>query len=325
MREPWFWRSRSLTASAVAGALSPLALAYDAAQRLRWVITSPQDAGGPVICIGNATLGGVGKTPFAIMVRTLLKNAGTEAWFLTRGYGGSLRGPVAVSADAHNAVDAGDEALLLAQAGNTVISHNRPDGARLAFESGARAVIMDDGYQNPTLKKTLSILLIDGADPHGNGRIFPAGPLREPIDRARARAGIVVAIQRSGDKRIINDTDFNAWLEPASDVQPQRVVAFTGIGVPSKFFTTLSKAGFDVTQKIPFSDHHYFSEQELAALRRLAGKEKAALITTEKDFMRVPADFRQETLVLPVIMRVDAPEALTKRLLRAIDASNQAL
>ena len=326
MREPWFWRSSSLAARAAAAALSPLALGYDALQRLRWAITPPEDTEGPVICIGNATLGGVGKTPFAILVRQLLKSAGTEAWFLTRGYGGALHGPVVISADTHNAVEAGDEALLLAQAGSTIVSRNRPQGARLAFQNGAQAVIMDDGYQNPTVKKSFSILLIDAFDSTGNGHIFPAGPLREPMTRARARADITVAIQRSGDElQPVDNADFNAWLEPSPEVRPQTVVAFTGIGVPSKFFMTLSKAGFEVAQKIPFPDHHYFSRQELAALRQLAHQEKTALITTEKDFMRLPPDFREETLVLPVTMNIDAPEAFTERLMSAIDAPGQAV
>ena len=326
MREPWFWRSDSLTARAATGALAPFSAAYDAAQRLRRAATAPAEPAGPVVCIGNATLGGVGKTPFAILVRRILSDAGLQGWFLTRGYGGRLKGPVAVDPDTLTAEDAGDEALLLARRGPTMLARNRPDGARAAFDGGADAVIMDDGFQNPTLRKTLSILLIDAADPEGNGRIFPAGPLREPVARARARAGLVVAVKRRAEDPE-NDglnADFHAWLEPSGDIAPQRVVAFTGIGVPSKFFMMLARCGFELAAKAPFADHHVFTEPELAALRRLARKENATLITTEKDHVRLPQEARKDILTLPVAMRLDDEKGFTSRLLAAIDAGAKA-
>ena len=326
MREPWFWRSDSLTARAVTGALFPLSLAYHAGQRLRWAATRPAKPAGPVICIGNATLGGVGKTPFAILVHRMLSDTGITSWFLTRGYGGHLQGPARVDANRMQAAQTGDEALLLAREGPAMLARNRPDGARAAFEGGADAVIMDDGFQNPTLRKTVSILLIDAADPEGNGRIFPAGPLREPVARARTRADIIVAIKRNADAPASNDldADFHAWLEPSGDVAPQRVVAFTGIGVPSKFFMTLTRSGFDLAAKVPFADHHPFTAPELAALRRLAKKENATLITTEKDYVRLPQEARDDILTLPVTMRINAEEDFKARLLAAIDAGTKA-
>lgn len=326
MREPWFWRSDSLAALAAAGALQPFSLAYDAAQRLRWAATTPARAAGPVVCIGNATLGGVGKTPFAILVRRILSDAGFEGWFLTRGYGGHLKGPVEVDAAAHEATETGDEALLLARRGPTMLAQDRPKGARAAFEGGADIVIMDDGFQNPTLQKTVSILLVDESDPQGNGRIFPAGPLREPLARAQARADITVAVKRSMDAppEDAPRADFRAWLAPSGDVAPQRVVAFTGIGAPSKFFTTLARAGFEIAAKVPFADHHVFTAPELAALRRLAKKEKAALVTTEKDHVRLPQEARDDIMTLPVAMQLDDEEGFKTRLLAAIDAGAKA-
>jgi len=320
MREPWFWRSDALAARVAAGALAPLALAYDAGQRLRRAAAAPAEAPGPVICIGNATLGGVGKTPFAILVSRILRQAGRAPWFLTRGYGGRLKGPVRIAPERHGAEDVGDEALLLAQHGPVILSADRPRGARAAFEGGADTVIMDDGYQNPTLRKTLSILLVDAADPAGNGRVFPSGPLREPLARARARADMVVAVKRRADDPAPAglDADFQARLAPAGDVAPRRVVAFTGIGVPAKFFTTLADAGFELSQQVPFADHHVFSRHEMKALRRAAKENKAALITTEKDYARLPDAMRKEILTLPVAMALNDEAGFRARLLAAI-------
>ena len=321
MREPWFWRSGSLAARSCAAALSPLSFLYDAGQRTRWALTKPATADVPVICIGNATLGGVGKTPFAMLTQRILKDAGVKAWFLTRGYGGTLSGPVLVSPDHHDADDVGDEALLLAKQGPAVASRNRPKGARMAAGGGAGAIVMDDGFQNPTLRKTLSILLIDDAGERSNGRVFPAGPFREPADRARMRADMVVRIcRRKEDAAAPENADFAAWLEPEGGPPPQKVVAFTGIGVPSKFFLTLAKAGFEIAHKVPFPDHHRFTPHELKALERLAEKSGAALIATEKDFVRLPTDMRARVLTLPVAMRVNDVEGFSARLLKAVDA-----
>lgn len=325
MREPWFWRANTLTAQMATAALTPFSIIYDAAQRLHWMTTKPAKPEGPVICIGNATLGGVGKTPFALLTHRLLHDANAEGWFLTRGYGGRLKGPVKVDPATHQAEDIGDEAMLLAAQGPTILSAHRPDGANTAFEAGADTVIMDDGFQNPTLQKKFSILLIDAVDPQGNGRIFPAGPLREPIARARNRADLVVAIKRRAEDRISEqlNVDFEAWLEPSGTVTPQKVIAFTGIGIPSKFFLTLSRAGFDIVHKVPFANHHFFTNAELSALRRIAKKENAALITTEKDYVRLPQDMREEVLTLPVVMKINDENSFKARLLEAIDVSSK--
>ena len=326
MREPWFWRNGAIAAHAVAGALTPLSLLYDAGQRLRSAAATPAVAAGPVVCIGNATLGGVGKTPFAILTHRLLREAGLAPWFLTRGYGGRLRGPARVDPQTHGADDTGDEALLLAQCGPVIVSANRPQGARAAFEGGADAVIMDDGFQNPTLRKTVSILLIDAADPQGNGRVFPAGPLREPLARARRRADLIIAVKRRAEDAVPPSlaADFDAWLAPSGPVAPRRVVAFTGIGTPSKFFTTLEGAGFEIAERVPFADHHVFTAPELAALRRVSEKKNAALITTQKDHARLPQAIRERVLTLPVAMLLSDEDGFKRRLLAAIDADGQA-
>lgn len=319
MREPWFWRSRSLTARAIALTLAPLSIVYDGAQRFRWRMAKPERVATPVFCIGNATLGGVGKTPFAMLLHGLLEEAGVNTWFLTRGYGGAEKGPVKVDPEKHSADVVGDEALLLADKGKTVVSKDRVAGARVALAEGAQAIIMDDGFQNPSLEKTFSFLLMDGNDAIGNGRIFPAGPLREPMQRAKARAGATVSV--GGDGR--NGADFHAWLEPDNPPPGQKVVAFSGIGNPGRFFAMLEKADYELAEVFAFPDHHRFSESELKTLKKSADKKSASLITTEKDFVRLPHAFREHVLAFPVKMRIDDPEALKARLSSVIDAMDQ--
>ncbi len=314
MRAPWFWREKTLAARAVALGLAPLAVLYDIGQRARWRITTPKRAPVPVICIGNATLGGVGKTPFAMALKGLL--GGDAVHFLTRGYGGSLHGPLRVHSSTHDVSEVGDEALVLARCGTVWVSKDRPAGASAAAKAGAELIIMDDGFQNPTLEKTVSILLIDAAGADGNGKIFPAGPYREPLERARARADIVVYV--GGDAATAtaaaqkHTAPFAAWLEPDNPPQAGRVVAFSGIAKPQKFFKTLAAAGFEIAKPVSFPDHHRFSNQDLFALARIAAAKGAPLITTEKDYARLPDDFRAGVLVFPVTMKINQPALLVE-------------
>ena len=315
--EPWFWRERTLAARAASLALLPAAMVYDGAQRLRAAITRPATAPVPVFCVGNATLGGVGKTPFAIMLARRLKALGHAPHFLTRGYGGALKGPVRVDPDLHSADDVGDEALLLAAEAPVWVARDRPAGANAAASGGAQILIMDDGFQNPSLEKNFSFLLLGARDPFGNARIFPAGPLREPVNRAAARADALVMAVAGEDDEMRNIDGlpdalprFRVWLDIDGPASPARVHAFCGIGQPQRFFDLLSRSGFDVAAARAFPDHHAFTEAEMTRLRRDAAKANAALITTAKDFVRLPQDQREDVRVLPVSMRIDDPAAL---------------
>ncbi|MBB5519105.1 tetraacyldisaccharide 4'-kinase [Amphiplicatus metriothermophilus] len=329
MREPWFWRERTLAARAAAGLLAPAAALYDAGQRLRAARARPAKPPLPVFCVGAATLGGVGKTPFALLLAETLKRLGERPHFLTRGYGGGRAGPLQVDPSVHDARAVGDEALLLARAAPVWIARARPRGAAAAFLAGASALVMDDGFQNPSLEKTLSFLIVDAADPAGNGRIFPAGPLREPLARAAARADAIViaGVEPDGAGPSISDGEgkprFRVRLEPRERPAPRRALAFCGVGRPERFFALLETQGFELAARRPFPDHHPFTEAEIGALRREAKRLGAALVTTEKDFVRLPPAWREDVAVLPVAMRIDDPaglERLAKKALAAFHA-----
>lgn len=318
--EPWFWRSRSLPARALAISLSPLSGVYDGGQWLRRALTREYAAQAPVFCAGAATLGGVGKTPFALLLAERLKALGQTPWLLTRGYGGALAGPALINPSIHGAAAVGDEALLLAAAGPTIVARDRAGGARLA--AGADAIILDDGYQNPGLRKDCAFLLIDDGDPWGNGHVFPAGPLREPFARALSRADAAVIVGGGGEKilRRFRGPVFRARLELDNPPHAARVTAFAGIGSPDRFFNLLERSGFEVVSRHPFPDHHPYTPDELARVRVAAARDGAIPITTAKDYARLaPAD-RAGVLQLKIAMRVDAEEKLDALLMQTLDA-----
>lgn len=323
MKEPWFWRDKSFAGRAIAASLAPGAFLYDAARRWREANIRPAAPPVPVLCVGNATLGGVGKTPFALMLAALLREKGVEAHFLTRGYGGAARGPLRIDPSVHDARAVGDEALLLAAQAPTFVARDRVAGAHEAAKAGAKALIMDDGYQNPSLKKTLSILLTDADDPYGNGRLFPAGPLREPIEAALARADICVCVARGRNAAAQDETGdgepcFRAWLEPARPIPGHRLVAFAGIGRPQRFFEMLKGEGAEIIEAVGFPDHHPYSETEIARLKKIAAAADARLVTTEKDFVRLPPAARENIDICAVNMVCDDPARLSEIALSAI-------
>ncbi len=321
MREPWFWREDGVAAKAAAIAFAPASWLYDLGQRLRAAMSRPQSAGAPVICVGNATLGGVGKTPFALTLQKLLAERGVSAHFQSRGHGGSLTGPVMVH-DRHTAIEVGDEALLLARAAPTWVAKNRLAGARAAAD-GADVVIMDDGFQNPTIRKDFSVLLVDAADPAGNNQVFPAGPLREPMARAVSRAD-AIALIGEGEPRI--DAQglpvYRASTAVAPTIPPQKVVAFCGIGRPARFFASLEANGFTLVERIAFPDHHPFTPAEFGALAAKARKAGAALIATEKDLVRLSPEQRDGVATVKLTMTIDDPDSLARLALAKIKGAS---
>jgi tetraacyldisaccharide 4'-kinase len=315
--------------------LRPFAAAYGAvaAQRLQG---RGERAGIPVVCIGDPTLGGAGKTPAALTTARLLAAAGERPVFLTRGYGGRLAGPVLVDASRHSAADVGDEPLLLARAFPTVVAHDRVDGAGLARASGAGVIVMDDGFQNPSLIKDCAVLVVDAGRGIGNGLVFPAGPLRAPFERQLEHAHAILPIGAgTGAESVIgaagrqNISVFRARFEPRPDavtaLRERPVMAFAGIGDPEKFFATLAAAGIDARVKHRFPDHYAYTEGDASRLLGEAARLCLLPVTTEKDFVRLGgsgalAELRAATRTLPITLALDDEESFGAFVLRRIRA-----
>ena len=315
MREPRFWWRKAGLLSTL---LSPLAALYGtiAARRMT---RSGARAGVPVICIGNVTLGGAGKTPTAIAVAQMLSAAGERVFFLTRGYGGREAGPKLVDASADTAADVGDEALLLARVASTILARDRVGGAALARAQGASVIIMDDGLQNGAIEKDFSLAVIDARRGIGNGCVFPAGPLRAPLAVQLARVDALLVVG-DGDSGADVAADIGARGRPvwrgrlvphpeSAGAITRAVLAFAGIGDPDKFFATAEAVGINVAARRIFPDHHRFTTEEAAKLLMAADSEALALLTTEKDRARMTGDpalagLMQRAHVLPVTMQI---------------------
>lgn len=332
VRAPSFWWREPGLGAAM---LAPFAAAYAsvAGKRLTGVGLT---IGIPVVCVGNLTLGGSGKTPTAVTVAEMLIAAGERPWFLSRGYGGRQRGPLVVDPNKHRAEDVGDEPLLLAQVAPTVVSRDRPAGALLARERGASSIVMDDGFQNPSLVKQLSVLTIDGRHGIGNARVFPSGPLRAPLHQqlVQAQALIVVGDVTAGESTIAAAEAhglvvFRGRLKPdpgAIEVlSGATVLAFAGIGHPDKFFTTLQESGIRVGLTRGFADHHRYTWAQADRLVADAEQRGLELVTTEKDLMRIRGDPRlaglaARTRVLPVRLVLDRAREFATLLRAALSA-----
>jgi tetraacyldisaccharide 4'-kinase len=300
MREPHFWtvtEKRSRAAAPVLKLLmTPLSMLYRRAGENRIAKTTPVDAGIPVVCIGNLTLGGAGKTPVTAAARAYYASKGARAASLSRGYRGSLAGPTHVDTATHTAGEVGDEPLMLAATGEAWISKDRPTGAQAMKAAGVQIVIMDDGHQNPTLKKSLSIVVIDATNPFGNGHIFPKGPLRERIADGLARADGVVLMgdgERPEELSAFKGVVLRARLAPLAPLPPGRYVAFAGIGRPERFFDSLqAQPGVELSEAMPFPDHHTFQPSDLSFLMKLSKERDAQLVTTDKDHVRLPPEMK---------------------------------
>jgi tetraacyldisaccharide 4'-kinase len=319
MREPPFWWRE---AGASARLLAPFAGVYGAiaAERMR---RAGMRAAVPVICIGNLTVGGGGKTPTAIAVARLLLRAGLRPVFLSRGYGGALAGPVRVRANAR-AVEVGDEPLLLARIAPTIVARDRLAGAALAVRESADVIVMDDGLQNPALVKDVALVALDGRRGVGNRGVIPAGPLRAPLAAQLDCAHAVLLVGEAGEsaQEILREAQrrglpvFTGRLEPATAAAEwagRRVLAFAGIADPGKFFTTLTDGGVAVAAQYAFPDHHRYSAADATRLRARAERDGLQLVTTEKDAVRLQGDPAVAELAahaksFPVALMIDEEE-----------------
>src|SRR6516162_909935 len=271
---PVFWREPP---GFLASLLSPVGAVYDTAGRLRRTMSRSYRATVPVVCVGNLVAGGAGKTPVALSLASWLVERGIPVHVVTRGYGGRLPGPVRVDPDRHDARAVGDEAVLLATRAPCWVARDRAAGVRAAVVDGAGAILLDDGLQNPTVAKTLGLIVVDGGYGFGNRRVIPAGPLRENLRRGLARADAVVLVASEGEGwvgvalRLGSGLPvINAVLAPVNGerLSGMRLSAFAGIGRPEKFFATLRALGAELVSTPAFPDHHPFRIAELEELRR---------------------------------------------------------
>jgi tetraacyldisaccharide 4'-kinase len=325
---PRWWYSRDQHVMPVSRALlTPASWLWAAATARRLARTAPVDPGAPVICVGNLTLGGTGKTPIVRAVAERLAARGVRVHLLSRGYGGSLKGPVQVDPDRMTGAEVGDEPLMLARDFPVWIARDRAAGARTAVAAGAEVVVMDDGHQNPSVAKALSLVVVDGETrggewPFGDGRVFPAGPMREPLQPGLARADAAVvllpndlaAVDPELEAALAPKPVLAARLEPAAPPPAGPQLGFAGVGKPWKVERALRAAGCELVDFAPFPDHFAYGEATLAALAARAAAFGAGLITTEKDWARLPPAWRAKVTAWPVRAVFADPAALDARL-----------
>ncbi|HYD45079.1 MAG TPA: tetraacyldisaccharide 4'-kinase [Phenylobacterium sp.] len=327
---PRWWYQRDRRQAPVTRALlTPASWLWAWATARRIARAQPVEPGPPVICVGNLTVGGTGKTPVVGEVVRLLAEAGRRPQVLTRGHGGRLKGPVRVASEVHTAGDVGDEPLMLARTGPVWVARDRAAGALAAAADGAGVIVMDDGHQNPSVKKGLSLVVVDGETragewPFGDGAVVPAGPMREPLKAGLARADAVVLLAPADlaepDPALLrlfaSKPVLIARLEPLAPPPPGPLMGFAGIGKPWKVERALLAAGGELADFAAFPDHAPYDERTLAALADRAAALGARLITTEKDWARLPAGWRERVTAWPVRARFE-DEAAARALIGA--------
>lgn len=334
MREPDFWYASSSLRSLL---LAPIAAIYGAVAGARMTRQGERVA-IPVICVGNYHLGGAGKTPTTLRLAQMLRELGETPVVVSRGYGGSLTGPVLVADDP--ASEVGDEPRMMARHVPVIVSRDRVAGAELAQREGASVILLDDGFQNPTIDKDASVIVIDAVRGLGNGRVFPAGPLRAPLAGQIARTNALIVI---GEGNAANDVaqgvvqrgglvlrgSFVPDQSTVTQLQGKRVLAFAGIGDPARFFATLRAYGVEVASQRAFADHHPFTVEDIGALVREAQAGGLTLVTTEKDLARLEGDpalvsHVAQIVPFPVTLRIDDEGALDDFLKERLRRAQQA-
>lgn len=314
MRAPRFWSNPPSRPGLLATLLAPLSVCWQMAGRIRATRTVPGKAGVAVLCVGNLTAGGAGKSPMVAALLQRAAGAGIAAHVVSRGHGGTIEGPHRVDPLRDTYRNVGDEPLMLSAFGPVWVSRDRLAGARAAAGAGAALVILDDGFQNPRLVKDASLVMVDAGNAFGNGRVIPAGPLREPISEGLSRADAVILIGSAPSRRdaaamwpVLQDA-LPARLVPQQMGMPlagERVIAFAGIGRPAKFFETVREIGAVILEEHGFADHYAYPPAIIRRLIARARAEDALLVTTEKDAVRLPPDLRRDVLTVQVCLDLE--------------------
>lgn len=309
MNTPAFWYRPY---GFIAALLSPLSMFYGMIVFVHRVLAKPQSVGVPVICVGNVTIGGAGKTPCVIAIAKLLQQKGYHVHILSRGYRGQLKGPVRVDPEEHTAQDVGDEPLILSRIAPTWIAKNRYSGAKAAQFAGAEIILMDDGLQNNALHKDFSVIVIDQKLGLGNGAMLPAGPLREPLNDAISKANVIFFTNKSTQQSALEERIKTRSQKPTYKVVTQivsddlvtlaqkRIFAFSGIAHPQKFYDSLRDMNVDLIGTRDFPDHHRFTQAELQSLVNVSREASAILVTTEKDWVRLNTHWREQILYIRI-------------------------
>lgn len=329
MRPPRFWDNPPEQPGWPARLLTPLGSLYGQLTARRLATVVAQCVSIPVICVGNLNIGGVGKTPTVIWLAQYLHNAGHVPHVITKGYRGSLVGPVRVKADSHTDSQVGDESLLISRFCEVWVSTDRFAAAREAHFAGATVIILDDGHQDPSLAKNFSIVVVDGTRGFGNQRCLPAGPLREPITVGLNRADVIMIVEDPISQSLPTEFShlptFHAKMSPLETGMKwnnARVFAFAGIGYPEKFFTTLQNLGAQIIKAESLNDHQSLTWPLMTRLHSEARARKAQLVTTEKDYVRLPAEFRSNVVALPVRLLVAEEERFFATLFEKLPSLN---
>ena len=293
--QPKFWNKKNF----LSNILLPLSFIYYLIYFLYKNFTKSEKSNLPIICVGNITVGGSGKTPVVKALGEICKSMNKNPAILLRGYGGNSSGPLKVNNKTHTTLEVGDEAILHSSNFKTWISKNRYQGAKeIERELDIDVIIMDDGLQNKSLKKDLKILVFDGHKGAGNKRLLPAGPLRETFDKGVSNADVCIIV---GDDKTDLKTFFSLWypklkllkaeIIPNSQIVKsllhKKIIAFAGIGIPEKFFLTLKNLDLELLQTVSYQDHKKYKIKEINNLLNLADKKNALLVTTEKDIKRI--------------------------------------
>ena len=323
LKAPKFWYLKR--DSLLSNSLYPFSLLFRLGTKIRNLLSIERKTTLPIICVGNIVIGGAGKTPVALKIGNMLIKAGYKPHFVSKGYGGLEKNNTLVK-DWHSPQSVGDEPLLLSEIAPTWIGLDRNKSFQLAREKGADCIVMDDGFQNPTLQKDFSIIVINGEQGFGNKRVIPSGPLRESINRGLSRTNLVILIGEISDE-VRNKIPKHIPLiaanfkikEDEMILKGQRVTAFAGIAYPEKFFNSLKLVNTNIVDKISYSDHHIYTENDLLNLAEIANKNKSILVTTKKDMVRIPKNFRSLVKTIDGFIEFDDENLLLEILSNLIE------